>query len=224
MKITLLTVGSRGDIQPYLALGIGLRAAGHCVRFATEEIYRDLITQHRLEFAKLPGDSKARHADDRWIDHLESTQNNLTRSIRDCTVKFIVPTLRSQLEATWIACQDADAILSSPSVFGSWHVAYKLGIPFYIAWTSPAHPTRAFPHSWSRLPDQRWLNGWVNLRSARSVEHPFWQVAAPIINQWRQDQLDLPAFGSNPDEMQQFQHSPTLNAYSSSMLPKHQDR
>ena len=29
MRITILTVGTRGDVQPYIALGLGLQAAGH---------------------------------------------------------------------------------------------------------------------------------------------------------------------------------------------------
>ena len=35
MKITLITIGSRGDVQPYVALGVGLKAAGHVVKLAT---------------------------------------------------------------------------------------------------------------------------------------------------------------------------------------------
>ena len=31
MKITIVTIGSRGDIQPFLALGVGLSRAGHQV-------------------------------------------------------------------------------------------------------------------------------------------------------------------------------------------------
>jgi sterol 3beta-glucosyltransferase len=34
MNITILTVGSRGDVQPYLALAGGLRRAGYQVRVA----------------------------------------------------------------------------------------------------------------------------------------------------------------------------------------------
>jgi len=34
MKITILTYGSRGDIQPFLALAVGLQKAGHQVKLA----------------------------------------------------------------------------------------------------------------------------------------------------------------------------------------------
>jgi len=29
MNITILTIGSRGDVQPFVALGVGLKEAGH---------------------------------------------------------------------------------------------------------------------------------------------------------------------------------------------------
>ena len=42
-KITLLTYGSRGDVQPYIALGMGLQHAGHTVRLAAPGIFVALI-------------------------------------------------------------------------------------------------------------------------------------------------------------------------------------
>lgn len=35
MHITILTIGSRGDVQPFIALGLGLKQAGHHVQLAT---------------------------------------------------------------------------------------------------------------------------------------------------------------------------------------------
>jgi len=34
VRVAVLAIGSRGDVQPYVALGLGLRAAGHDVRLA----------------------------------------------------------------------------------------------------------------------------------------------------------------------------------------------
>ncbi|BAT56889.1 glycosyl transferase family 28 (plasmid) [Nostoc sp. NIES-3756] len=50
MHITILTTGSRGDIQPYLALGLGLRQAGHCVQVATHLPFEALVRNHGLAF------------------------------------------------------------------------------------------------------------------------------------------------------------------------------
>lgn len=50
MKITILTIGSRGDVQPFVALAKGLQAAGHSVVLATHEEFRGFVTEHDLEF------------------------------------------------------------------------------------------------------------------------------------------------------------------------------
>ena len=43
LRFTFLTIGSRGDVQPYIALGKGLIADGHRVKIATHEEYREWI-------------------------------------------------------------------------------------------------------------------------------------------------------------------------------------
>ncbi|MFC6750705.1 glycosyltransferase [Deinococcus aquaticus] len=56
MRVTLIALGSRGDVQPYVALGLGLRRAGHAVRLASHEAFRALVTGAGLEFAPMRGD------------------------------------------------------------------------------------------------------------------------------------------------------------------------
>ncbi len=57
MKITILTFGSRGDVQPFLALAVGLQKAGHAVTLAGPHRFSDLVTQS-MEFLshRLAGD------------------------------------------------------------------------------------------------------------------------------------------------------------------------
>jgi len=56
MKICILTFGTRGDVQPYIALGVGLKAAGHTVTLATLEEFNPQVFQYGLEFDRLRGD------------------------------------------------------------------------------------------------------------------------------------------------------------------------
>lgn len=51
MKILILTIGSRGDVQPYVALGQGLQAAGHRVRLCTGEMFADFVADYNLGYA-----------------------------------------------------------------------------------------------------------------------------------------------------------------------------
>ena len=56
MKITILTYGSRGDVEPFVALGEGLLRAGHRVHLAAPQIFENLITARGINFTGLPGD------------------------------------------------------------------------------------------------------------------------------------------------------------------------
>src|ERR1700722_6633408 len=68
MRVTITTVGSRGDAQPYVALGIELARRGHSVTVATHELFRDFVTGHRLAFTRLAGDPlSVVSAIDRWL-------------------------------------------------------------------------------------------------------------------------------------------------------------
>jgi UDP:flavonoid glycosyltransferase YjiC (YdhE family) len=50
MRIAIIASGSRGDIEPYIALGKGLQGAGHIVRLATHENFASLVALHGVEF------------------------------------------------------------------------------------------------------------------------------------------------------------------------------
>lgn len=54
-----LTIGSRGDVQPYIALGLGLKADGHKVTIVTHEEYKDWIEGFGLRHRSTGGDPGA---------------------------------------------------------------------------------------------------------------------------------------------------------------------
>jgi len=56
MRVTCLTIGSRGDVQPYIALAKGLMADGHKVKIATHSEFESWIRSHGIEFAPVSGD------------------------------------------------------------------------------------------------------------------------------------------------------------------------
>ena len=56
MRILLPSIGSRGDIQPYINLAQGLQAAGHAVTVASHPCMRKLVEFHELEFAPIGPD------------------------------------------------------------------------------------------------------------------------------------------------------------------------
>ncbi|KAJ5456108.1 uncharacterized protein N7458_003691 [Penicillium daleae] len=56
LNIVIQVIGSRGDIQPFVALGKKLKKQGHRVRVATHEKFRDFVLQAHLEFFDIGGD------------------------------------------------------------------------------------------------------------------------------------------------------------------------
>ena len=59
MQIVIPVTGSRGDVQPYIALGKKLCAAGHDVRLVTHEDFEKPARENGLSFWALGGCSRA---------------------------------------------------------------------------------------------------------------------------------------------------------------------
>lgn len=189
MRITILTIGARGDVQPYVALGVGLKAAGHDVNFATHANFEELVTRQGLSFAPLPGNCQELFKKEEGVDFLESGQNNV-RFVRKSITTMVYPILDELLPASYEACQGTEAIISMPLAVGSYHVAEKLGVPFCSARTCPATATRAFPSPYTPATLQRF--GTYNWISYGLIEQLYWQSMRTSINRWRQKALDLP--------------------------------
>lgn len=58
-RVLIVTTGSRGDVQPFVAIGTALRARGDAVCIVTHERFRVAIEPAGLEWLPLPGDPQA---------------------------------------------------------------------------------------------------------------------------------------------------------------------
>lgn len=56
LRITCLTIGSRGDVQPYIALCKGLIKDGHIPRIATHAEFGPWVKKHGIGFEPIEGD------------------------------------------------------------------------------------------------------------------------------------------------------------------------
>lgn len=54
MRIAIIASGSQGDVQPYIALGKGLKQAGYAVRLITQENFASLVTSYGIEKRHMP--------------------------------------------------------------------------------------------------------------------------------------------------------------------------
>ncbi len=102
MKISILTVGSRGDVQPYVALGRGLRAAGHDVTVATHACWEPFVAEHGLAFRPVAGDPRGALEGEAGQMWLASDRNpvRFTRGLMDAAR----PVLWQAADDYWAAC------------------------------------------------------------------------------------------------------------------------
>ncbi len=141
MRITILTYGSRGDVQPYLALGLGLQRAGYRVRLAAPETFAAFVTGAGLDFAPLAGDPAI--LSQRLVDAAGLNAIRTMQAVMDYAIPLGVEVL-GQCRA---ACQDADAVIYSFLLTVAAHeIALERGIPEIFAQMYPLFfPTGAFP-------------------------------------------------------------------------------
>lgn len=220
MRITMLTIGSRGDVQPYVALGVGLRAAGHEVRLATHEPFRALVSSHGLEFVPLPADPKeiiaGRHGQ-AWLDSGDSIIRFVSRFLR-----LFRPLLKAYLAETSQACVGSDTIIYSPLAFAAYHAAEALGVPAYQASILPVTPTREFPVF--PMAGKRSWGATYNLLSYTLYEQGSWQALRSVVNRWRTETLGLPALPViGPFKEFRARGIPHLYAFSAAVIPKPRD-
>jgi sterol 3beta-glucosyltransferase len=179
MRITILTIGSRGDVVPYIALGIGLRRAGHEVRLATHTPFEPHVRAAGLDFSPLMGDPRALLSSERGKRWLTSGRNPIRFAAG--LARILRPIVARVCAESAAAAADADAILYARLVPGA-HVAEALGVPGVAAYLQPASPTRAFS---SIRAGGLELGALGNLMSHLAGEQLHVQPQLSAINAWR---------------------------------------
>lgn len=126
-----------------IAFGLGLKAVGHKVTIATHETHRQFIEEYGLFFAPLYGDPKV-------LMKISTNPIFSTEFWKDAIREFPEFMTRT-LEAAWEACKnDTDVIIQNPPTLAGTHIAEKLQIPLFVAFTFPWTPTTTFPHPFAK--------------------------------------------------------------------------
>lgn len=142
-RVVIVAVGSRGDVQPSVALGLGLRDAGWDVVVAAASPFSALVRDRGLGFADLRIDPTALLADEAgrlWVESGGDLPGFL-RGLRALTAPT-APVLATAIAA---ACRGADAVVYNALGFPAWHVAQAERIPAVQMAFAPTAPTAAFP-------------------------------------------------------------------------------
>jgi UDP:flavonoid glycosyltransferase YjiC (YdhE family) len=218
MRITILTLGSQGDVQPYVALGLGLQAVGHEVRLATLDPFQAFVSRQGLDFASLGGISQ--EFSQRYKDEA-SRQTIVFNGFlgRFKLWRIFGSSLKRFIANCWDVSQSAEAIIYSQLALPGYHIAEKLGVPGYASYVSPQGRTRAFSHPF--YTSDFHLGGTYNWLTHFFEEQCRWQFTQETINQWRQETLNLPPIPfTGLHRRQHKQRIPILYCYSPAVAPK----
>ncbi|MFO0589423.1 MAG: glycosyltransferase [Polyangiaceae bacterium] len=218
MRVSLVPLGSRGDVEPYVALGRALAAKGHAVRVATCEPFRDFVTSNGLEYERLAGDIKE-VVGDRGRAELASAGANPIRAFRALR-EHVGPLVREANVNLPRAIAGADVVIGHLLAPAAASVAERTGARYIDASYVPVFPTRAFAHP-GAPPDTR--GGLACLASHLVAEQLFFQAFRADVNALRRS-LGMgrsPLLG--PDTWPLRRRPPKLVAVSPEIVPRPSD-
>lgn len=123
MKLILPTIGTRGDVQPYIALALGLKKAGHRVTLATHPCLRGLVESYSVDFAPIGPDIDIGHEAAVIRANAPHFMIGFMR-----VMKFSFTMLEQAHAGLLELCRGMDLVIVSHSAAGRME-ADKLGLP-----------------------------------------------------------------------------------------------
>ena len=213
MKIAITTVGTRGDLQPYIALGLGLKEAGHEVLIVSSKNEETFVKSYGLDFFSLSVDIQ-KLMDGEEVQEMSKGNNPL---------KFILSHLKGSKKLKhlmvetqgeiWKACQFADIIIFHPGMPLGFFIAQEkkrisiMANPFPVIATSD-YPAILFYTS-SRL-GRLW-----NKITHKIFEKIFWSLSKPsVVEFWNKTVKTKMNFSASPMRQQIESGMPVINGYS----------
>lgn len=212
-RIALITYGTRGDIEPFVALGIRLLREGYAVRLIAPSIAAPFIPEGTMEFVGLPGDpgaiaeALAREAGLSWP--------RMVRVMSQLVLRVGEASLRTILEA----CRDIDGVIHTFLMTDAGRMmALRNRVPdisaqfFPVFSTTGSFPAPTFP-DWPLGPGYRRATHWL-------TEQVF-RFGGRLLYRWiRRTHPDLPAPTDWPFRAGVEGACPLLYAFSSHVVPR----
>ena len=166
-RIIIVTIGSRGDCQPYIAIGLRLLAAGHAVALVSCEAFKDFVEENGpgIDFFPLPGIDPSKIIQSQAFEdafYSNDKQKQMTL-LFNATKEYIYPGTLALLKhcESW----KPTCIVSSFINLGeSLAIGQKYLIPVMAACTVPIYPSKeTLPIGFLDKPfKQKWLNSFVS--------------------------------------------------------------
>jgi rhamnosyltransferase subunit B len=214
LRIVFATWGSFGDLHPFLAIAIALKARGHSVSIATCSIYQEKIEREGLSFCLLRPDlpllSDTKTAA-RVMDSKLGTQVVLR--------ELMLPALQTTYTDLLYACEGADLLINHSIVFAGPLLAEATGISFLSAILQPIVLASAYdppvPPQAPWLTQLRWLGPSINrqlLNLGKKLSRHWFEPVDAL-----RKELALPPRSESPIFEGQFSPLGTLALFSSAL-------
>lgn len=220
MRILILTLGSRGDVQPYVALGAALRARGHDVTLTTWHGFETMIEAHGLTASPLSDDVRGLIE----TPDIQQALRSLSGKIRAWRASKGL--FGRQLDEMWAVAREVrpGLIVYHPKAVAAPHIAEALGVVAVPTALVPAYvPTGAFPSPVLPVSDLGRFGNRMSHRALRGLTS--WLLSSKI-DGWRRERLGL----AHPGPRDLFGgHSPAggavlrLHAFSRHLVPVPED-
>lgn len=225
MHLTILTVGSRGDVQPFVALGQGLQKAGFEVRIATHRNLEKLVRENGLDYAPVSGNVNEVLRSKEVQAVLKKGGNPFKLFFKELK-NAAEPLVFQAVKENWEACQGTDCIIATAITAYLGHfISDKMGLPLVLGLVNPGGATRAFPSIIApRYP--AWLpfgKNSYNYVSHLAVDILIWVSQRAMLNRNIKKVFDAPPYSLQPPLWNPTQPLLLLYAYTPSVLPKPTD-
>ena len=217
-SIQLISIGSRGDLEPYLALLEELQQRGHSVHLIGSPNFQQAAADAGIRFTTLPGDFRELLGSPAGLELLEGKAVRLIDDER----------LSRWLEIGREAIRGCDLLLAAPLALWAYHLAEAEGCRFGVVSPIPVVGTRAFPFlKWPGDPEHRRWRGRLHQFSYEAVRLLGWRRDAKVIQAFRHRQglPRLPWRGTKArrNTPQQLQSPTVLHLFNRHLLARPDD-
>lgn len=215
MKITFLLAGTRGDIQPFVALAWELTRRGHQVSVAAPAGFARMIEPSGARHIPLSVNHEELLGSEQWRRILRTGSVFKLIQLLAETDRMVRPRLhREMLES----CEGAQALVANLMLENSAaSIAEKLKIPLILCYLIPLMPTGDFPSM--LFPGLQLRSRSLNRLTHTMFEALYWQSQKGELNRWRKE-IGLPATRVAPRHQLWRRGALTLHAYSSQLVPR----
>lgn len=214
--IIIAAIGSRGDVEPYIALGIELKRMGYNVIISAPQVYRNLVAEYHLGYREL----RAINPHDMMkIPEVEAqfSKGNMIGALL-ILMKKSKSVIRKYLQEMYFNMEGADLVITTMIPYGASDAAEKMQVPMIHTLLNPVVPTKEIPCV--IMPH---IPKWMYAFSHKILERGFYFCFKQELNNLREKEWNLPRLRKYPLEQYRKNGNITLLAYSNALIKKPSD-